>query len=181
MRAIAHDPAPVPEWAEREGFAYATLDELLREADVVSIHAALTPETRHLIGREALAAMKPSAVLINTARGSIVDSEALCEALHAGGIAGAGLDVFEGEELLKEEAELLHHPLGERQVRDILYSHALLRHENVIMTPHSAFFTHEAVGRLIETSLEDIRAFRAGQPLNLVPGSAGRADDERPA
>lgn len=178
MRALAYDPHEDPGLAEREGFRFAPLDALLAESDVVSIHAALSPETHHLIDRAAIARMKPGAILINTARGAIVDSEALCEALHAGRLGGAGLDVLEGEDLLKEEAELLHRPLLEPQVRQILYGHALLRHENVVMTPHSAFFTREGVDRLVETSLEDIRAFLAGRPQNLVPGSPSAARDE---
>ncbi|MFP5502425.1 MAG: NAD(P)-dependent oxidoreductase, partial [Candidatus Sericytochromatia bacterium] len=175
MRTIAYDPFPAPEWAETEGFLYVSLDSLLRESDVVSVHAALTPETTHLIDRAALQAMKRTAVLINTARGPIIDTEALCEAMHEGWIAGAGLDVLEGEELLKEEAELLHRPLEDRQLRQLLYGHSLLRHDNVIVTPHSAFFTREGIARLVETSLDDIRAYLAGRPANLVPGSPAPA------
>ncbi len=168
MEAIAHDPHEDAAQAEREGYRYVTLEELLRRADVVSIHAALVPQTYHLIGREQLRLMKPTALLINTARGGIVDSEALCEALTKGWIAGAGLDVFEGEELIKDEAELLHRDLSQAQVRQLAFCHALLRHENVIMTPHSAFLTREGVQRLVSTSLENIRAFLAGHPQNLV-------------
>jgi len=98
MRVLYHDPRPVPEDQARElGLARVPLDELLREADFVSLHASLTPATRHLIGARELALMKPTAYLINAARGPIVAEDALVEALAARRIAGAGLDVFENE------------------------------------------------------------------------------------
>lgn len=168
MRAIAHDVREVSELAEREGFRYVPFDELLESADAISIHAALTPHTHHLFDREAFRRIKRGAILINTARGPIVDSEALCEALHAGWLAGAGLDVFEGEELLKDEAMLLHAGLTDQQLRQLAFSHVLLRHDNVVMTPHAAFFTREGVDRLVEASLENIDVFLAGRPRNLV-------------
>ncbi len=168
MHAIAYDPREAPELAEREGFHYVPFDALLRESDVVSVHAALTPQTHHMFDREAFRKMRRGAILINTARGAIVDSEALCEALHEGWIAGAGLDAFEGEELLKDEAQLLHKPLSERQIRQLTFCYTLLRHETVIMTPHSAFLTRESVDRLVSTSLAVIRAFLTGRPQLLV-------------
>lgn len=172
MEVIAFDPHQNPDLARQEGFRYVPLEELLSLADVVTIHAALTPQTYHLIDRAAFRRMKPGALLINTARGPIVDSEALCEALDQGWIAGAGLDVFEGEELIKDEAELLRNPLTLQQLRQLALCHALLRHDNVILTPHMAFFTREGVARLIETSLENIRTFLEGMPQNLVPGAS---------
>ncbi len=170
MEAIAFDPHEQPELAAKEGFRYVPLDELLMQADIVSLHAALVPETHHLIGEEQLRRMKPTALLINTARGPIVDTEALCRAMHEGWIAGAGLDVLEGEELIKDEAELLHRSLSQTQLRQLAFCHALLRHENVIVTPHSAFFTREGVQRLVDISLDNIRAFLNGKLLNPVPG-----------
>lgn len=173
MAAIAHDMREAPELADREGFRYVELDELLRAADVVSLHAALTPATHHLIERSALRRMKPTALLINTARGALVDTEALCEALHGGWIAGAGLDVLEGEELLKNQGALLHTALTADQVRQMAFAQVLLRHDNLILSPHSAFFTREGVDRLLETSLTNIRAFLQGRPQNVVPGPQG--------
>lgn len=172
MRVVAHDPLEIPDLAAREGFRYVSLDELLGTADVVSLHAPLRAETHHLIDREALCKMKPGALLINTARGGLVQTEALCEALNEGKLGGAGLDVFEGEDLISEEAELLHRPMTLEQARELLLVHVLLRHENVILTPHSAFFTREGVGRLLQTALDNIRAFLEGKPQNLVSGPA---------
>lgn len=170
MEVVAFDVRENPELAATEGFVYRPFGELLERADVVTLHAALTPETHHLFGREAFARMKPDALLVNTARGAIVDTEALCEALDRGRLAGAGLDVFEGEELLKDEAQLLRQPLSQDQMRQLALCHSLLRRENVILTPHVAFFTREGVGRLLDTSLANIRAFLAGSPAHLIPG-----------
>ncbi len=171
MDVIAADPFEDPALAQREGFRYVSADQLFRTADVITVHAALTPGTHHLVDREALAKMKPDAVLINTGRGGLVDTEALREALHEGRLGGAGLDVFEGEELIAEEAELLHRPLTLAQMKSLLAVHALVRHDNVVMTPHSAFFTREGVGRLLHASLSNIRSFLAGRADNLVPES----------
>ncbi|MBM3270685.1 MAG: hydroxyacid dehydrogenase [Candidatus Sericytochromatia bacterium] len=168
MRVLAYDPFEDPAAAAREGFTYVALDDLLRESHVVSLHAALTDGTLHLIDREALRKMRPDAVLINTARGGLVDTEALCEALQGGRIGGAGLDVFEGEDLISEEAELLHRPLTVAQMKSLLLVHALLRHDNVVLTPHTAFFTREGVGRLLDTGIDNIRGYLAGTPCNLV-------------
>lgn len=171
MEAVAFDPQQRPDIAQREGFSYAALDELLRRADVVSIHAALIAETYHLLDRDRLSLMKPSAILLNTARGPIVDSQALYTALAEGRLAGAGLDVLEGEEFLKDGAALVREGLTRDQLQAVSACLALLRLENVIVTPHVAYFTREGVGRLVATSLENIRAFLRGEPQNLVPGS----------
>lgn len=168
MDTLAYDPHELPGVAERVGFRYVAFDELLARADVISIHAALSPGTHHLFDRAAFAKLRPGALLLNTARGPIVDSEALCEALEQGRLGGAGLDVFEGEELLKDDRRLLHGPVTEEELRRLAFCHVLLRHPNVLLTPHSAFFTREGVGRLIDTTLENIRAFLAGRPRNLV-------------
>lgn len=131
------------------GVSYLPLDRLLEASDIVSIHLPLTPKTRHLIGKEELRRMKPSALLINTARGAIVDEEALAQALEEGVIAGAGLDVFAEE------------PLDPR--------HPLRRCQNVLLTPHSAGQTREAMDRMVRAMLENIhRVARGEEPLYRV-------------
>jgi len=130
LRLLAHDPYGDPKAAAELGAALVPLAEVLRESDYVSLHTPLTPGTRHLIGAAELAAMKPSAVLINTSRGPVVDEAALVEALTSGRIAGAGLDVFEEEPLPADSP--------------------LCRLENVILTPHVASVSPEAMRRLRE-------------------------------
>ena len=128
------------------------LEDLFRRSDVVSLHCPLTPETEGLVNAERLAWMKPSAFLINTARGPLVDEDALAEVLNAGRLGGAGLDV------LSEEPPPAQHPLYEA--------------ENCFITPHIAWATREARARLLDTAVRNVEAFRAGAPQNVANASA---------
>ena len=128
---LAVTPHPNLAFGETAGVAFTDLATLLREADYVSIHAPLTPQTRHLIGAAQLAAMKPGAILINTARGGLIDDCALLEALRSGHLGGAGLDVYEGE------ADPALKPVAQ----------ALLALPNVVGMPHSAASTREGLAR----------------------------------
>lgn len=128
MKTIYYDARGRMEDVEKELDAkYRELDDVLREADIVTLHVPLLPSTRHLINEERLKLMKPSAILINTARGGVVDTEALVKALSNGWIAGAGLDVYEDEPLPKD--------------------HPLTRFDNVVLTPHIGSTTNEAQER----------------------------------
>jgi len=149
MRLLAFDLVQDPKFAEEQGIAYVPLEDLLRQSDFVSIHCFLNEATRHLVNAERLALMKPTAFLINTARGGIVDTEAVCHALRAKRIAGAGLDVFEGEPLRADS------PLR-----------AL---ENVYLTPHCAGSTTDARERSGTTAADNlIRALRGERPQGIV-------------
>ncbi|MCC7372862.1 MAG: C-terminal binding protein [Chloroflexi bacterium] len=152
IRVIAHDPAlPASAFAERN-VTPVGLDELLQTADYVSIHAPLSAETRHLIGERALRLMKPSAFLINTARGGLVDADALATALRAGEIAGAALDVMETEPIARDSA--------------------LLGLENCIITPHAAWYSDEAAAALQRLAGEEAARLLLGQaprcPVNTL-------------
>lgn len=131
------------------GVEYVTLDELLAQADFVSLHVPLTDATRGLINAEAICKMKSSAVLINTARGPVVDSEALAAALKEGRLAGAGIDVFEGEP-----------PIAE--------NHPLCAAPNTVLTPHVAFASREALEARAEIVFANITAWLAGAPQNVI-------------
>lgn len=146
MRVLAFSPEfPL---GERDGARLVPLEELLRESDVVSLHCPLTPETKGLINRERLALMKPTAFLINTSRGPLVDEAALAEALNAGRIAGAGLDV------LSVEPPSPDNPL--------------LAAKNCFITPHIAWATRAARARLLQIAADNLRAFLEGKPKNVV-------------
>ena len=147
MRVIAWTMHPDPAL----GFEIVALDELLRSSDVVSLHLRLSDETRGFLGKRELEKLKPSAILINTARGAIVDQQALLDALTAGRIAGAGLDVFDVEPL----------PNG----------HALTHLENVVLTPHSAGVTPEALEAGLQLSIDNVWNFLGGHPTNVVAGA----------
>ena len=149
MRVIAWTMHPRLE----PGCAACPLDDLLQSSDVVSLHLRLSAETRGFIGKSEFAKMKPSAILINTARGAIVDEEAMVEALIENRIAGAGLDVFETEPL----------PSG----------HPLTRLENVVLTPHSAGVTPEALEAGLQLSIENVWSFLEGLPANVVVNGSG--------
>jgi lactate dehydrogenase-like 2-hydroxyacid dehydrogenase len=143
MRILATGSRATSDEAVAYGVQAVNLEALLRESDVVSLHCPLTPDTHHLIGREQLAAMKPTAILVNTARGPIVDEAALVSALEGGVIAAAGLDVYEDEPRL--------HP-GLRAL------------DNVVLLPHigsAGRATRDAMGRL---SVDNVRAVLAGDP-----------------
>ncbi|MFB6285397.1 MAG: hydroxyacid dehydrogenase [Candidatus Bipolaricaulia bacterium] len=169
MDVLAYDVAPNDELARELGFQYADFDDVLTTSDVVTLHVPATPQTRHLISSEEFARMKPGAVLINTARGNVVDTTALLEALAEGRIAAAGLDVLSEEPAIHEEAELLRKEFRrQHDMEALLADHVLLRQRNVFITPHSAFNTREAVLRILETTRDNIAAFAQRSPQNTV-------------
>lgn len=147
-RILSVTPRPDADFAQSEGVTFTDLTTLLRESDYVSIHAPLTPATRHLIGKAELALMRPGAILINTARGGLVDDQALLAALERGQIAGAGLDVFEGESdpALKPVAQ------------------ALISLPQVVATPHSAASTREGLRRTNAIAARVVLALLDGVP-----------------
>jgi glycerate dehydrogenase len=147
MRVLANDTyyGDPPAY---EGFRWAAFDELLRESDVVSLHSPLFPETKGMIHAGTLALMKPSAFLINTSRGALVVDRDLADALNAGRLAGAGLDVLTVE------------PPAE--------TNPLLAARNCLVTPHIAWATHEARARLMDAVIANISAFLGGNPRNVI-------------
>jgi D-lactate dehydrogenase len=122
------------------------------------------------MNRDRFALMKRGSYLINTARGGIVDTDALLWALDEGILAGAGLDVVEGEELVTDEERLLATPSSEEQLRMVIRQHVLLRRENVVLTPHMAFYSREAEERILQTTIRNVLAYLAGRPENVVSG-----------
>lgn len=168
MRVVAYDPKQNRLLAEVLGFQYVPFDELLRVSDIISLHAPLTPRTYHMINKDNIRQIKRGAILINTARGGLVDTQALIAALDEGILAGAGLDVLEGEELIKEEKQLLGAPATEESLRMLLGHHVLMRRENVVITPHIAFYSREALHRIVEVTIANINAYIEGKPQNVV-------------
>lgn len=170
MPVIAFDPRPDDAAARRLGFRYAALGDVLAAADIVTLHVPSTPETINLLSDHEFGLMKPGAVLINTARGNIVDVPALVRALADGRLKAAGLDVLPEEPLIREEAEVFRQEgmPNSYNVKALVGNHVLLRFPNVIVTPHNAYNTDSAVRRIIETTLQNIEAFAKGQPQNVV-------------
>ncbi len=169
MRVVATDARENAELAQTLDFRYLPLEELLAVADVVTLHVPYLPATHHLINHETISKMKRGAVLVNTSRGPVVETEALVQALTSGQLAGAALDVLEEEGTTKDELRFLSavHP-SEINLRTILANHVLIDLPNVIITPHNAFNTWEALERILDTALGNIIAWRRGAPVNQV-------------
>ncbi len=161
MKPLAFAIHQNPELVEKYGVEYvATLDELIKRSDIVTLHAPLTEETRHMINKGNIRSFKKGAILINTARGALVETEALLEGLQEGCISYAGLDVLEEEGFIREEKELLLKSFAKRaDMRTVLEGHMLLRMENVLITPHNAFNSEEAMMKIAETTAANINGF----------------------
>ncbi|MGQ9677282.1 MAG: hydroxyacid dehydrogenase [Chloroflexota bacterium] len=168
MRVLAYDVCESRLIADVLGFRYVSLNELLRNSDIISLHAPYNPSTHHLINRDTVRLIKRGAILINTARGGLVDTDALIWALDNGILSGAGLDVVEGEELIQEEKQLLTAPRAEEKLRQVVRQHILLRREDVVITPHIGFYSRDALRRIMETTVGNITTFLQGHPQNLV-------------
>jgi D-lactate dehydrogenase len=155
MEVIAYDAFPDTAYAAKEGIRYVDLVTVWREADIISLHCPLTPQTQHLINETTIAAMKDGVMLINTGRGALVDSKALIKALKKGKIGSAGLDVYE------EENEYFFEDFSASMVSDDVLAR-LLTFPNVLVTAHQAFFTAEAMGNIADTTLKNIKDFLDG-------------------
>ncbi len=168
MNVVAYDVNQNRLLAEVLGFRYVKLDELFATSDIITLHAPALPSTKHMINRETLSTMKRGVLLINTARGSLIDTQALLWALDTGILAGAGLDAMEGEEFLQHEEELLNTPATEDKLKILVHNRLLQRRYNVVITPHIAFNTEEALRRILDTTIENVQAFLQGYPSNIV-------------
>lgn len=168
MHVLAFDVHPNDLFAEVLGFEYTSLEDALRRSDIVTLHLPLNRHTHHLINKERLQMMKRGSLLINTARGGVVDTDDLLWALEEGILAGAGLDVVEGEEFITEERQLLHSTAAEEKLRAVVRTHVLQRRDDVVITPHIAFNSEEALQRILETTAQNIDRFLEGNPLNTV-------------
>ena len=168
MNVLAYDVNQTRILSEVLGFEYTSLEVLLSKSDVITLHVPYNKFTHHLLNKDTFKLVKKGAILINTARGGIVDTEALIEALDNKTLAGAGLDVIEGEELMKEEKQLLYDPKKLEVLADLVKDHILLSKDNVVFTPHIAFYSIEAFERILDTTVQNIGAFVSGHPLNAV-------------
>ncbi len=169
MNVFVFDVRRDEELARSTGFEYAELDDLLSRSDIISLHVPYNPHTHHLINMNNIASIKRGAYLINTARGAVVETDAIVKALEDGILAGAGLDVLEEEGEMGEEAKLLvgPHP-SETELKTVLENHYLMKHPRVIITPHVAFDTREAIERILATTIENIAAWEKGAPQNMI-------------
>jgi D-lactate dehydrogenase len=168
MNVLAYDVMQNRLLSEVLGFRYVSLNDLLSQSDIVTLHAPAIAPTYHMLNKETFAHVKRGAYLINTARGSLIDTTALAWALDTGILAGAALDATEGEEFLHHEEELLNQADAEEKLKLLVRNQVLQRRSNVIITPHIAFDSEEALRRIQDTTIENIKAFLAQTPANTV-------------
>lgn len=170
MKILAYDPFPKEEMKKLSCLNYVDIDELYRESDVISIHAPSTKENHHMISDDAFNKMKKGVIIINTARGEIVDTEALYRAIKNEIVAGAGLDVLECEDVLMQEDKYLMKAdcIDEKCLISTLINHKLVELPNVIVTPHVAYDTIEAIHRILKITVDNIKGYLAGNIQNRV-------------
>lgn len=168
MRVLAYDAFQNNFLSDVLDFDYVSLDRLLGESDIISLHTPYNEQTHHLISEHSIEKIKRGSLLVNTARGELVDNDALIRALDQGILAGAGLDVIEGEQLIREEKELLSETKIAGDLSELMNDHNLLRRDNVVYTPHIAFYSDGALHRILRTTIDNIVCFASGICQNVV-------------
>lgn len=168
LNILGYDKFKNLELVKKCNLKYATLEKILAQSDIISLNLRHTKETHHIINKETIAKIKPGAILINTARGGLIDTTCLVEALDKGILSGVGLDVLEDEVAIKEDTQILskHFPKSHLMVN--IANNILLRRPNVIITPHNAFNSNEAFCRIMDTTAKNIKNFIADDPINAV-------------
>jgi len=169
MNVLAFDAQPDEAYAKEAGITYLPLNDLLSRSDIITFHVPYMPATHHLLSKDNIGLVKRGAYIINTARGAIIETDALVKALKEGHIGGAGLDVLEEEGMIIDELELLSddRTVG-HDLKTVLEDHTLIDMPNVVVTPHNAFNTKEAITRMLEAAIDNVVAYVKGQPTNLV-------------
>ena len=168
MKILASDEHQNPELAEKWGLKYVDMPELFKNSDVISLHVPMCPKNKYLLDEEQFKQIKRGAILINTARGGLINPEALIKALDDGTIYRAGIDVLEDEGLLKEERELFSPYFKIKDYQLALADHVLMKHPSVIVTPHNAFNSVESHKNILRTTVANIEGMLEGEPINVV-------------
>ncbi|MDP3993018.1 MAG: NAD(P)-dependent oxidoreductase [bacterium] len=168
MKLIGFDPHPNTELTERFGLEYMPLNDVLGKADVITVHVPLTPENKHMLSTEQFKLMKKGVVILNTARGGLIDATALLAALDDSTVAQAGIDVLEDEGLLKEEKQFFSSYFKLKDYQMAMADHALMRHPKVLLTPHNAFNSKESMRNILNTTVENVEGMVSGDPVNTV-------------
>ena len=157
MKVISHSPTKNIKLSKKIGFEYVSFEKLLKESDIVSLHAPYNKKTHHIINTKNIFLMKKGSMLINTARGGLIDTTALIKALDKKHLNAVGLDVLEEESLIKEERQILSKNFPKEAFYNIIENHILFRYPNVIITPHNAFNSIEALQRILDTTCDSIK------------------------
>ncbi|MFH1292447.1 MAG: NAD(P)-dependent oxidoreductase [bacterium] len=168
MNIIAFDAFPNKNLSDEHNFKYVNLNKLLAESDFISLHVPLFPTTFHIINKKNIKKIKKGSYIINTARGELIEPEALLWALEKEQIAGAGLDVMEDECYVQHEEKIMAKGITEMQIKNNLINNVIIDHPNTIITPHNAFNSTEALQRILDTTIDNIKAFVKGEVQNDV-------------
>jgi D-lactate dehydrogenase len=170
MKIIAYKRTPDPKLTEKYGVEFVDgIDDILTRSDVITFHCPLVPQTKHLVNMENYHKIKKDAIIVNTSRGGLVETQAILRGLEEGYLSGAGLDVFEEELALVDPIALLDPVFRDKHnIEDVIENHLLVARDDVILTPHNAFNSKEAVRRILNTTIENIRKFFAGDSQNIV-------------
>jgi D-lactate dehydrogenase len=169
MEVIAYDIFPDHKYAHLMKFSYCSFEDLLSQSDIITFHVPLNKVTHYMLNKKNISLVKKGAYIINTARGGVIETDALVEALDKNIIAGAALDVLEEECFTRDPLSLLIDNSPEKnELKAVLENHYLINHPKVIVTPHNAFNSYEAMRRLIFNTIENIIAWQKGKPINLV-------------
>ena len=168
MKVLAYDVNKNQKLARKLKFNYVPLRKLLKDSDIVSLHCPYNKKTHNLLNRKNMNLMKENAIIVNTARGALINTRALVEVLSHKKLGGAALDVLEEEGLVKEEAQLLSKKYEKEDLEKLIENHILLTFDNVIITPHNAFNSQEALQRILETTVDNIKNIKRGKYINTV-------------
>lgn len=192
MKPVAYDMSPRPQMAQMLEFEYVTLDRLLKVSDIITLHVPLNAKTRHMLNARRIAKCKTGFILINTARGALVDIDALLAGLESGQVGGVGLDVLEDEKAFNSDSakllgaqivqriQAVATPGGDperreerlRELQGLMRNRKLLAHPNVFFTPHVGFNSVEAIGRINMGTVDNIRNFIAARAARKTKGAA---------
>lgn len=169
MNALVYSRSQDAELQKKLGFQYADLNGLLKHSDIVTLHLPFNEHTKHILNKENILSMKKGSYLINTARGGLIETEAIVLGLEKGILEGVALDVLEEEKELSEEAVILTSEYRDNvNMQNLVYDHLLINHPKVLITPHNAFNSREALMRITHTTIENIKAYLSGNPINIV-------------
>ncbi|MBU0958331.1 MAG: hydroxyacid dehydrogenase [Nanoarchaeota archaeon] len=169
MKVIAYDVKKDHKLSKKLGFKYTGFNDLLKNSDIITLHCPYNKKTHHLINGKNIKLIKKGAYLINTARGGNIETRALVRALAKGDLGGAALDVLEEESIIKEEVQLLSKNFPKENLQNLVENHLLLTFDNVIITPHNAFNSKEALQRILDTTIKNIKSISIKEPCkNLV-------------
>lgn len=165
---VAFDAYPNKQLEKQYNFKYVSKTKLLKESDIISLHVPLFPTTYHMIGKKEIKMMKKGVYIINTARGGLIDPEALVWGLESNHIGGAGIDALEDEQFMQDPEKLISSKMQPYNIKTSLMNNIIIDHPNTIVTPHNAFNSTEALQRIFDTTVDNIKKYYEDETQNDV-------------